>query len=259
MGEHKNKIYSQVMQEKEEQILAMLKEYKVNRSMTTETGENISGHEVTERLFKNIAAEEGQLDAINVKSLRLTKKRFKAFLQKLYNSKMADKIVNMFDFVNPLDIQGFVKQVEDIFIRASVHHETSGRHLKILGFQFYDMNLDSAVCEFDMYSSIKSCNDELFIYAMHQDFKDMHTKFQVKQFVFANNNQAYEEWNYLKNNFKIRDIEKYLKEKKKISAIKENFLQVFNTKTTGGKANNESQMQAMVDNSGEGGAEEANI
>lgn len=80
MGEHKNKIYSQVMQEKEEQILAMLKEYKVNRSMTTETGENISGHEVTERLFKNIAAEEGQLDAINVKSLRLTKKRFKAFL-----------------------------------------------------------------------------------------------------------------------------------------------------------------------------------
>ena len=33
MGENKNKAYSQVMQEKEEQILAMLKEYKQNRSM----------------------------------------------------------------------------------------------------------------------------------------------------------------------------------------------------------------------------------
>lgn len=90
---------------------------------------------------------------------------------------MADKLVNMFDFVNPLDIQGFVKQVEDTFIRASAHHETSGRHLKILGFQLYDMNLDNSVCEYDMYSSIKGSNDELFIYAIHQDFKDMHNKF----------------------------------------------------------------------------------
>ena len=104
------------------------------------------------------------------------------------------------------------------------------------------MNLDNYVCEYDMYSSIKSCNNDLFIYALHQDFKDMHNKFQVKQFSYANQPQPYEEWNYLKNNFKIRDIDKFLKEKAKINAIKENFLQVFNAKNTGNNAN-QSQLQ----------------
>jgi ubiquinone biosynthesis protein UbiJ len=80
MGDHKSKSYSQVMLEKEEQILQMLKEYKQNREMITESGETITGHEVTERMFKLIAAEEGQQEAINVKSLRLTKKRFKQYL-----------------------------------------------------------------------------------------------------------------------------------------------------------------------------------
>jgi len=59
MGEIKAKNYSSVMIEKEDQILAMLKEYKLHRSMTTETGETITGPEVTERMFKVIAAEEG--------------------------------------------------------------------------------------------------------------------------------------------------------------------------------------------------------
>jgi hypothetical protein len=85
MGEIKAKSYSSVMLEKEDQILAMLKEYKSHRCMTTETGETITGPEVTERMFKLIAAEEGQLDAVNVKSLRLTKKRFKQYLTKLYS------------------------------------------------------------------------------------------------------------------------------------------------------------------------------
>lgn len=93
-----------------------------------------------------------------------------------------------------------------------------------------------------MYSSIKSCNDDLFIYALYQDFKDMHNKFQVKQFAFASSSQPYEEWNYLKSNFRIRDIDKYLKEKKRVSAIKENFLSVFNTKNVPGQPN-QSQLQ----------------
>ena len=65
--------------------------------------------EIAERVFKNIAAEEGNPDGVNIKSLRLNKKRFKVFLSKLYNSKIADKISNMFDFINPLDMHGFQK------------------------------------------------------------------------------------------------------------------------------------------------------
>lgn len=55
----------------------MLKDYKSHRVMTTETGEQLIGNDVTERVFKLIAAEDGQADFVNVKSLRLTKKRFK--------------------------------------------------------------------------------------------------------------------------------------------------------------------------------------
>jgi len=36
-----------------------------------------AGAEIAERVFKNIAAEEGNPDGINIKSLRLNKKRFK--------------------------------------------------------------------------------------------------------------------------------------------------------------------------------------
>jgi hypothetical protein len=93
-----------------------------------------AGAEIAERVFKNIAAEEGNPDGVNIKSLRLNKKRFKQFLSKLYNSKIADKISNIFDFINPLDLQGFQKQVEEIFIKSSQHHETPGKHLKMLAF-----------------------------------------------------------------------------------------------------------------------------
>jgi len=42
--------------------------------------------------------------------------------------------------------------------------------------------------------------------------------------------QPFEEWNNLKVNFKISNINKYLKEKNKIKEIKANFLSVFTPK-----------------------------
>lgn len=68
-------------------------------------------------MFRIIAQEEGNTESLSIKSIRLHKKRFKAYLYKLYNSRFADKIVNLFEFVNPLDLTGFSKQIEDIFIR----------------------------------------------------------------------------------------------------------------------------------------------
>jgi hypothetical protein len=48
--------------------------------MTLESGDKIVGQEVTERIFKLIAAEDGQAEQVSVKSLRLTKKRFKQYV-----------------------------------------------------------------------------------------------------------------------------------------------------------------------------------
>jgi hypothetical protein len=56
-------------------------------------------------------------------------------LSKLYNPRVAEKIVNLFDFVNPLDLIAFCKQVEEIFLRGIVNNpEGSGKHLKMLAF-----------------------------------------------------------------------------------------------------------------------------
>ena len=43
----------------------------------------------------------------------------------------------------------------------------------------------------------------------------------------------YEEWNSLRESFKIHNIEKYLKEKQKVSEFKANFLSVFAPKNVG--------------------------
>lgn len=44
--------------------------------------------------------------------------------------------------------------------------------------------------------------------------------------------QPFEEWNNLKQNFKISNISKYLKEKSKIRELKANFLSVFTPKVS---------------------------
>ena len=81
-----------------------------------------------------VGQEEGLAETHNIKSMRLNKKRFKIYLSRLYNQKMADKIINLFDFVNPLDLAGFCKQVDEIFIKSSSHQESSGKYLKVLAF-----------------------------------------------------------------------------------------------------------------------------
>jgi hypothetical protein len=214
----------------------------------SEEGELIPASvEIAERVFKAIAAEEGNPDGVNIKSLRLNKKRFKTYLSRFYNGKIADKISNIFDFINPLDLQGFYKQVEEIFIKSSQHHETPARHLKMLAFQLYDMNADNLVCEYDLYSSIKNSLDSLFLSALHLDFKDLQQKLQLKQVINSSlQNQPYEEWNSLKTNFKINNVQKYLKEKQKIAEVKKNFLQVFSTKNAAAVAGSGPGSQLMV-------------
>ena len=101
--------------------MQILKDYKSYRTTVGDQGQATSPNETVERLFRQIAQEEGSTENHNIKNLRLNKKRFKYYLSKLYNAKMADRIVNLFDFVNPLDLTAFCKQVEDIFLKASQH------------------------------------------------------------------------------------------------------------------------------------------
>ena len=82
----------------------MLRDYKKYRA-----DGDASQNESMEKLFRLIAQEEGATDNLNIKNLRLNKKRFKNYLSKLYNPRMADRIVNLFDFVNPLDLASFCK------------------------------------------------------------------------------------------------------------------------------------------------------
>ena len=80
----------------------MMRDYRNYRSADT-------GEQIDEKMFRIIASEEGNTEFFNIKSIRLHKKRFKAYLTKLYNTRFAEKIVNLFEFVNPLDLTGFCK------------------------------------------------------------------------------------------------------------------------------------------------------
>lgn len=95
------------------------------------------------------------------------------------------------------------------------------------------MNTDYNVCEYDLFSAIKNANDSVFIYAIHQDFKDILYKIQSKAQLQQGQSHPFEEWNNLRNSFEIKNIEKYLREKQKIQDIKGSFLSIFNPKNTG--------------------------
>lgn len=49
-----------------------------------------------------------------------------------------------------------------------------------MAFCIYDMNSDGLICEYDLFSLIKSAENKLFIETIQQDFKDIKSKMSEK-------------------------------------------------------------------------------
>ena len=107
-------------------------------------------------------------DPHNIKHLRLTPKKLKYFLTMKYCSKFADKIVPLFDWsTKNMDYIQFFKQFESLFIKPHPLERHSS-FLKQVAFSLLDMNSDNCLCEYDMFSIIKTSDDDkMFLEAVH--------------------------------------------------------------------------------------------
>lgn len=102
-----------------------------------------------------------------------------------YNGRLASKLISLFDMTNNLNYNTFYQQVDQIFLSSgisSINYDllTQNLALKQICFMAYDMNCDNSVCEFDLFSVIKSTDNSLFTATIKQDFMDIKARLDYK-------------------------------------------------------------------------------
>ena len=101
--------------------------------------------------------------------------------------------------------------------------------LKQIAFNIYDMNSDNRLCEYDLFASIKSTNNKLFIDTINQDFIDIRAKMQQKEI----DSGTFEVTKSMNNDtMQITDLKRWLSERESKYAIQETFYKVFQDKST---------------------------
>ena len=60
-------------------------------------------------------------------------------------------------------------------------NSTTLKQMKQLAFSLYDMNGDGSICEYDLFSIIKNCDDQIFISSIEQDIKDIRAYMNSKR------------------------------------------------------------------------------
>lgn len=124
---------------------------------------------------------------------------------------MSNKICNLFDWSNPLDHKTFYQFVNEIFIcnedyaiSPTVDKNLIDVCLKQIAFFIFDMNVDNAICEYDLFSVLRGFSDKFFIDCLDQDIKDIRTRLDLKK---ARNDMGLKEDD---NDFQITDVVVYL-------------------------------------------------
>lgn len=117
--------------------------------------------------------------------MRLTRWKLKKYLTRRYNGRLASKLISLFDMTNNLNYNTFYQQVDQIFLSSgisSINYDllTQNLALKQICFMAYDMNCDNSVCEFDLFSVIKSTDNSLFTATIKQDFMDIKARLDYK-------------------------------------------------------------------------------
>ena len=86
------------------------------------------------------------------------------------------------------------------------------------------MNSDNRLCEYDLFASIKSTNNKLFIDTINQDFIDIRAKMQQKEI----DSGTFEVTKSMNNDtMQITDLKRWLSERESKYAIQETFYKVF--------------------------------
>eukprot|EP00347_Sterkiella_histriomuscorum_P015607 403356388 len=94
--------------------------------------------------FKQICQIDSQANQnIQFRNCRLTKVKFKQFIAQKYGNILAEKLVMIFDFTNPIDFTNFIQQCENFLKNKEV--------LKLITFDIFDFNNDGKISELDMF------------------------------------------------------------------------------------------------------------
>lgn len=125
---------------------------------------------------------------MSIHNHRLNKPKLKKYLQKRYNTKLANKLCILFDWKINHTYKTFYQAVDELFICNNVYQNTANQidpntHmicLKQIAFCIFDMNSDGKICEYDLFSTVRYFNDKFFIECLNQDIKDIRTRMNEK-------------------------------------------------------------------------------
>jgi len=113
---------------------------------------------------------------------------FKKFLEARYDKRIAQKILVLFDWSNPLKFDKFTERILEFFLQPGTGTDNdymeSVRTLKLMAYNLYDMNNDGMLCESDLFSLLRcmqkdrifsdeSQRDEFFKQVLYQDIMDI--------------------------------------------------------------------------------------
>ena len=123
---------------------------------------------------------------IYIHNHRLNRVKLKKYLQKRYNAKLANKLCYLFDWSNHHNYKTFYQAVDELFICNQTNTVDLNQHmicLKQIAFFLFDMNSDSNVCEYDLFSSVRYLNDKMYIGCLNIDIKDIRSRMDEKKFL----------------------------------------------------------------------------
>ena len=124
----------------------------------------------------NSSKEESKISQVH--NINISEKNLKTYLSRRYSqtgsNKLASKLCALFSWSasgsTKLDYKAFYEQLDQVImnsgISSSPHIQDYSSHiisLKQIAFNIYDMNCDNRICEYDLFSIIKSTNNKLFI------------------------------------------------------------------------------------------------
>ena len=171
----------------------------------------------------NTSKEESKISAVH--NMTISEKNLKTYLSRRYSQSGSNKLVNkvccLFSWTaagsTKLDYKHFYEQLDQVIMNSgtsyTAHIQDYSSHiisLKQIAFNIYDMNCDHRICEYDLFSIIKSTNNKLFIDTINQDFIDIRAKMASKEI----DNLAFDINKSIDNEtMEIKDLKRWLSER----------------------------------------------
>ncbi|CDW89633.1 UNKNOWN [Stylonychia lemnae] len=131
--------------------------------------------------FKTLCQQENN-SSIQFRNCRLTKIRLKQYIAQRYGNSIADKLIMIMDFTNPIDYASFLQQLEQFLKNKDL--------LRLVAFDIYDFNNDGKISDIDLFKIFsffsKGQNQLIFEQAFQTDLCAISKLVQAKKLLKEN-------------------------------------------------------------------------